>query len=246
MHTTHRVVTPVAPVRRHPSDDSELVTQFLFGEPLTLVNRDRQWCHCQSRVDEYVGWVDEKQLIGVEDAHIWSETVTREPAVWYETVFGRRCLPAGCRLPSPLEPPKAIPLSADAIQQTMLAFLGAPYLWGGKTILGIDCSGLMQVCFAAANIGLPRDASQQVNVGRTIDFHQLAETGDLAFFGDDIDRITHVGFVIKDQLTNTLQVLHASGEVRIDALDHAGIFNEQRRRYTHTLRTIKRIIKSES
>jgi cell wall-associated NlpC family hydrolase len=114
-------------------------------------------------------------------------------------------------------------------------FLGTPYLWGGRTQYGIDCSGFSQILYLMHGITLPRDASQQINQGEEVSFVQETKPGDLAFFHNEEGRIVHVGMVVKPGT-----IIHASGEVRIDTLDSTGIYNAAQARYTHQLRLIKR------
>ena len=117
-------------------------------------------------------------------------------------------------------------------------YLNAPYLWGGKGPFGIDCSGFVQVVFRLNGILLPRDAYQQADIGDTLSFVEEGQAGDLAFFDNENGKITHVGI-----LNDAQHIIHASGKVRIDRIDHQGIFHEENGTYTHRLRLLKRIIK---
>ena len=112
-----------------------------------------------------------------------------------------------------------------------------PYLWGGKTAFGIDCSGLTQMVYKQLHINIPRDAYQQAEIGTTVAFVGETRVGDLAFFDNAEGRITHVGIMLNNQ-----QIIHASGKVRIDTLDHHGIFDAETKQYSHKLRIIKRIM----
>jgi hypothetical protein len=115
-------------------------------------------------------------------------------------------------------------------------FLHAPYLWGGKSILGMDCSGLVQLCFALLGITLPRDASQQVLLGEQVSSPKEALPGDLAFFANPEGKVVHVALVMAEGC-----IIHASGSVRIDRLDSEGIFNCETNAYTHRLSQLKRL-----
>ena len=125
----------------------------------------------------------------------------------------------------------------DKIVEDALMFLNAPYLWGGKSPFGIDCSGLSQLVYKINNIVIPRDAYQQATLGKSYSFVEEAEPGDLAFFDNNEGRITHVGILVGKG-----KIIHASGKVRIDALDHNGIYNPETNSYSHKLRIIKNLV----
>ena len=127
--------------------------------------------------------------------------------------------------------------SADALIVTALFFQNAPYLWGGRTLFGIDCSGFSQIVFKLNGIKLNRDAWQQAEQGAVVDFLPEAKSGDLAFFDNAEGRIIHVGIML-----GTNKIIHASGKVRVDTIDNQGIYNAEMGRYTHKLRIIKRFI----
>ncbi|GAB4134153.1 MAG: C40 family peptidase [Raineya sp.] len=118
-----------------------------------------------------------------------------------------------------------------------LAYRNIPYLWGGRSFWGADCSGFVQEVFKSAGIFLPRDAYQQVEIGENIEFEHL-QSGDLAFFQRE-GRVIHVGIVwLKNKKKH---IVHARGFVRVDILDNTGIWDEKAQSYSHYNHSFKRI-----
>lgn len=226
------VVVPLAPVRSTPADSAEMVTQFLFGEPVEILEKDRQWRKCRSIIDGYEGWLDMKLIrSGVDDN---AQRMTNELIAPVEIEGKSVWLPAGSRVLGSFQP------SANSWVEITERFMGAPYLWGGKSILGIDCSGLVQVVASLKGIQMPRDAKDQMEIGEEVPFMTLAESGDLAYFDNAEGKIIHVG-IIEKRGDQDYSIIHAAGEVRKDRVDQQGIFREDWGEYTHQLRIVKRI-----
>ena len=249
----------VVPVRNEPSDKAEMVTQLVFGDLLIIRESRQNWMMIRIVYDNYEGWVDEKQLVILDENEFnrlnkascrytkdLAEVVQDNSGNIIPVLFG-----SSLRL---LENNRFtiadksfiftghLSASAGKIQvrsviEDSLLFLNAPYLWGGKTPFGVDCSGFIQAVFKVNGVKLLRDSGQQASQGETISLMDEALPGDLVFFDDDEGIITHVGLIIEKD-----KVIHASGKVRIDLIDHHGIYNSELKKYTHNLRLIKRIL----
>jgi gamma-D-glutamyl-L-lysine dipeptidyl-peptidase len=248
----------VVPVRKDPSDRAEMVTQWLFGETADVLEQQEKWSRLKFTHDGYEGWVDNKQWVP-SPYHLPAQAKRSiEPTFSIDLGDTKLILPMGAvaQLPKPDE--KVIPLhghpkiegrttedlNGPVTLRAMLltrTYIGAPYLWGGRTPWGVDCSGFTQMVYLLAGLQLPRDAYQQAEVGTTIELIDLTEPGDLAFFDNAEGRITHVGFILPSP-DGTRYIIHASGHVRLDKLDQQGIFHMQDRKYTHQLRIIKRVV----
>lgn len=252
----------VIPVRSSSADKSEMVSQLLFGELVEILERKGSWLRIRCLWDNYLGWVDRKQIQVVTP----SEKDRYETNVAYslEIVQGIMAddfsIPVAmgasfpdfdginfyfnnrsCTFSGQVINPIDIAPNSELLLKIARRYLHAPYLWGGRSPMGIDCSGFTQMVFKLIGIKMPRDASQQVERGRLIDFIEMAQPGDLAFFENRKGRISHVGIIMPDH-----QIIHASGSVRIDKIDHYGIFNLDNQKYSHKLRVVKRVLPNES
>lgn len=249
----------IVPVRKEPGDRAELVTQWLFGETATVLEREAKWSRLRFTHDTYEGWVDNKQMT-TSSAELPASAMRSAEASVVVNIGGTELvLPMGAvvQFPDEVGPAMATngtpktkgqtsrdlkgPANLIAMQLTR-KFIGVPYLWGGRTPWGVDCSGFIQMIYLLGGVQLPRDAYQQAEVGAAVGSLDLAEPGDLAFFDNDDGRITHVGFVLPGP--NGVFIVHASGHVRLDNLDQEGILHMEEKRYSHKLRTIKRVVSS--
>ena len=243
------------PLRFEPNDRSEIVSQVLFGEHFIVLEKTKQWAQIKLHYDDYIGWIDIKQFQDISESEynqLSSETIIlSSDLVEYITTEDNLLMP--------------IPLGASLsflshndintegyifegmkvsgvkpksnLLNTAFLYLNAPYLWGGKTPFGIDCSGFTQMVYKLNGYKLYRDASQQAMQGEALSFIEECEPGDLAFFDNEEGNIIHVGIIMNDNY-----IIHASGKVRVDRLDHLGIYNAEQNRHTHKLRVIKKVI----
>ena len=219
-------IVSVVSVRVDKSDKAEIVTQLLFGESMDIIKETGNWTKIKMHYDGYEGWVDTKQISSISDedfAQRNTEMIT-ERVLYYNRGNEKFLLSAGAEVERENE---ELPLSEEvreSIVEDALGFLNAPYLWGGRSFFGIDCSGFTQIIYKINGIKLPRDAYQQVEYGEALDFVEEAKG--------------HVGIMLDDQ-----KIIHAHGKVRIDELDSVGVFNKEQNKHTHKLRIIKRIVK---
>lgn len=241
----------VAPLRLEPSDRSEIISQALFGESFEIIEEQVKWTKVRCMWDDYEAFIDVKQYIVVDER---TAKLSLQSKLNYSPIANIRInnntqyLSIGSVLNNNLVDSLNIEFDEKdwksvaenkslSITEFSKLWLKTPYLWGGRSIFGIDCSGFTQNVFKYFGCSISRDAYQQAEVGEVVNFIEQAKPGDVAFFDNDEQKIIHVGIIIDEQ-----KIIHASGEVRIDKIDHQGIFNEDIQRYTHKLRIIKRFL----
>lgn len=221
-------------VRAEPSERSELVTQLIYGETYAVLEELDKWLQIETHGDLYKGFIDKKQFNDHQFALAQASINVDFPK--YEMNETRKVLvPIGAFLPGNSTHVLSLSQAFDLFK----AFLGAPYVWGGKTNFGYDCSGFTQIFFRCLGVSLLRDANQQATQGLTIHLLDEAKSGDLAFFDNAEGKITHVGII--EKTNDNFQVLHSSGELRIDKLDHHGVYKKNEG-YSHNLRLIQRML----
>ena len=244
----------IVPMRNEASDQTEMVNQILFGEHFKVLETRKKWSRIRLAHDSYEGWICNKQWIEIEEDNYKQldkevSTITTDILDIISKDFHQPIV-IGSILPSfksghaifntemyqfdGLTTPGFT--QKDKLIENALIYLNSPYLWGGRSPLGIDCSGFTQIVYRLQGIDLPRDAYQQAEIGTTLSFIEESEPGDLAFFDDNEGKVIHVGIIMENN-----HIIHASGKVRIDRIDQQGIFNKDIGTHTHKLRLIKSI-----
>lgn len=244
-------IVPVAPLRTLHDHRTEMSSQVLFGEQVKIISETADgWAQVECCNDGYIGCCRLNQFLLISEM---IEKTNEYTADWVQPVYVNDQLlmvPLGADLS--LLRSKSVRFKVNYDGKILSAgrekfneenitglskpYLNSAYLWGGRSVFGIDCSGFAQAVFKMMNIALPRDANQQVNEGEGIGFLQEAKCGDLAFFDDAEGNIIHVGILLSEQ-----EIIHASGNVRIDRIDSEGIINGTTGKRTHRLRVIKRM-----
>tara|TARA_B100000508_G_scaffold55003_3_gene42720 strand:+ start:96805 stop:97569 length:765 start_codon:yes stop_codon:yes gene_type:complete len=245
-------ILSVIPLRAEQKDQSEIVSQLLFGEVATILEKDEQWIKISVHHDSYEGWIDSKQVIEIEEqtfdelaqqksrqAQIvlqlntpWGKTVVFQgsPILSSDSSFTVDNMKFSWFNETPVE-------SDHSIVQIAQSYFNAPYLWGGRTRYGIDCSGFTQTVFHQKGIELMRDASQQVKQGEKVDFENI-KAGDVVFFASSkTGNVTHVGIYLGEK-----SIIHAHGRVRVDELRPEGIYNLEKQYLSHEFYAIRRYL----
>ena len=226
----------IAPMRAESSDKSEIVSQLLYGESADILEVKDNWTKIKTHYDNYEAWMDTKQISPVSDEFVVSRkrNLVKEAFQSTMTESGKVLLSMGSEVNFETTAPTRGRDLSESIVNCAKEFLNVPYLWGGKSFFGIDCSGFTQIIYKIHGIKIPRDAYQQAEIGDALTFIEEAKPGDLAFFENKEGRIHHVGIILADQ-----KIIHAHGKVRIDSFDSSGIFNKDQNKHTHKLRFIR-------
>lgn len=247
----------VVPLRKEADDRSEMVSQVLFGEYFEIIDEQKNWSYIKLNYDLYEGWIDRKQyeLITAVDFNRFNQAIPHYAGELIDFLninnSQMALLSLGATLPFYDQHKFTInlqnftydgavfnlQLEKKHLLNIAFMYLNSPYLWGGKTPFGIDCSGFTQMVYKLCGYYLHRDAAEQAKLGCVLNFLEESEPGDLAFFDNEEGNIIHVGILIGNE-----QIIHASGKVRIDYIDHSGIFNKELKMHTHRLRLIKQLI----
>ncbi|MDB5017528.1 MAG: ykfC [Mucilaginibacter sp.] len=243
----------IVPLRAEADDRSEQVSQVLFGEIFEITEWKENWVKIITNYDNYPGWIGRQQFVMLGHLSFKRFKQTPPPLTYRPVTQAWKIannsiyyLPIGSSLAflegtschignDKFEIIGEIGETAN-LAITATSFLNTPYLWGGRTHFGIDCSGFTQAVFKLQGVRLLRDASMQAETGYPVNSLHDARLGDLAFFDNQEGKIVHVGIML-----NGDKIIHASGKVKIDSIDEKGIYSEDLKRYTHKLRFVKRI-----
>ena len=254
----------IVPVRTDPSETSEMCTQLLFGEHYTIIDENKKWCKIKLAFDGYEGWIDQEMVYEIS-APTFLQLSRQQPVVTTnpfdivqpEKGYSNFLIVAGSSLPFYKSANNTFKIGTElyTIQgekivqakknvrniliENALKYFNSPYLWGGRSPFGVDCSGFTQILYKMIGFQIPRDANQQAGLGEYVSFVEEALPGDLAFFDNEDGKIVHVGIVWEKN-----KIIHSSGKVRIDNIDHFGIFNIDTGRYSHQMRLMRRIIQT--
>lgn len=241
----------IVPLRASASHESEMNSQLLYGEHFKILEERAKWSRIRNAFDDFEAWVDNRQFKKIEESDYYSlqdegnklstdliEYITDENGLLMPIALGSVLNFSGKlkhlfegQFKQLGEPTK------EKLIDTAILYLNSPHIWGGKTPFGIDCSGLTQMVYKLNGYKIKRNAVDQAKQGEPLSFIEESEPGDLAFFDDNDGVINHVGLIMKDNY-----VIHVDGRVRIDRIDHSGIFNAELRKHTHKLRVIKKLI----
>jgi hypothetical protein len=241
------------PLRSGPSHKSEMLSQVLFGEKYHIIDNIGHWIKIETCFDNFQGWLDSNHLQQSEDTDNSVGQILNRSLLCFKNDKTKLVLEAGCEIFRPDFENKSFSVAKniytagsefnnsfvtvkETIADTAMRFINSPYIWGGRIPSGIDCSGFTQLIYKLHGINIPRNSWNQAETGEAVSFLEETRPGDLVFFDNERGIISHVGLIISRGL-----IIHCSGRVRIDPVDHQGIYKQESGKYSHHLRLIKRI-----
>jgi len=230
----------VAPIRIDKSDTSEMITQLLYGESVDILEKNEFWFKIKTHYDGCEGWMDKKQITPVEKDFLEKREIhlVETEFLNHKTQDEKIFLSIGSEIDFDYKKTEIKNINIrESIYKTAEKFHNVPYLWGGRSFFGVDCSGFTQIVMKINKIKIPREVGKQSELGFPLGFVDEAQVGDLAFFENSNGEIFHVGIVLDNS-----KIIHSYGKVRIDMLDSSGIFNQDKNKHTHKLRFIKNIV----
>jgi len=254
-------LTSFIPLRNNMNESAEMDSQLLFGDIVIIKEEKGNWFYIEQIFDQCEGWIDKKEILTIDENEFLelkktTPLIINKPSIkifdknreaiilgmgsiiYHYNITEGSATFAGKKYYFEKKDIGNITVTKQkSTADIACRLLNTSYLWGGKSFFGIDCSGLSQTAFRILGKSLPRNSSQQSEIGQTINFLSESQNGDLAFFDNEEGKINHVGILLNNET-----IIHASGKVRIDKIDHHGIYNESIKKYTHNLRLIKRII----
>jgi len=245
------------PLKSEPNNKSEMISQILFGETFVVSDLEKNWVKIILDFDHYEGWVSKNQIIEltqkdysniknnntyhlnnlvtfISDSNNNLQTISLGASLPFFKNNTFKILDQQYKFDGLVNHKKV--LKSELVRMAHL-YLNTPFLWGGRTPFGIDCSGFTQMVYKTGGHKLFRDAYQQASQGEVLSFIEESEPGDLAFFDNEEGEIIHVGIILDNNY-----IIHCDGKVRIDRLDHSGIYNVDTKRHTHKLRIMKKVV----
>ena len=240
----------IVPLRADPAHSSEMVSQLLYGELFEIKEAQKKWSQVKNDFDGSSGWIENIMFkpISDDDRNKLKDHPTELSSDLVEFIITQQDELIPITMGAQVSSNKLLLNTFDGLLvsgqypkenlvKTAFAFLNAPFLHGGRSPFGIDASGFVQLVYKLNGYFLLRNVEGQATQGEALSFIEESEPGDLAFFDNEDGKIVHVGIIMKDNY-----LIHSHGKVRIDRLDHTGIFNVDEKRYSHKLRVIKKVL----
>jgi len=247
----------VVAVRKYDEHESEQINQLLFGEHFIIQNQIGEWIEIENPFDNSKGWINSSQCTYINkeeyDAICKRDIFIAKDYIDFVFDNENNLIPISVGSNLPHFSHKLLKINNQSYKyegevvrfaqkdkselvNNAYAYLNSPFLWGGKSPMGIDASGFTQMVYKLNGIKIPRRADEQAKLGDVLSFIEESEPGDLAFFDNEEGEIVHVGIILSDNY-----IIHSHGKVRIDMIDHSGIYNLDTKRHSHKLRVIKKI-----